>query len=214
MAANLDQQNFVEATDLFGRFVRSTNFMLDNWWVWIAVGIGGWLVLWLRAKHATLGHMDERCDASAADIDALLAERYALIGNLVETVKGFAVQEQSTIRAVVDARSRAMESIGQARLTAETQIGQSLTSLFAASESYPDLLSSSHFRELRDEITRIEDRITAARRFYNISVEELNANRRAFPGNVIALVSKIGPHERLVFDEGRREFLKPVKITF
>ncbi|MFK0205801.1 LemA family protein [Agrobacterium sp. NPDC090283] len=214
MATTSDQQSFLEATDIFGRFVRATNFMLDNWWLWVALAIMASLLLWLRSNHAVLGRLDERCSASAADIDALLAERYALIGNLVETVKGFAVQEHSTIKAIVDARSRAMESIGQARLAAETQIGQSLTGLFAASESYPDLLSSTHFRDLRDEIIRIEDRITAARRFYNISVEELNASRRAFPGNIIALIAKINKHDQLVFDDGKRDFVKPVQINF
>jgi len=158
--------------------------------------------------------MDERCEASLADIDALLAERHALIGNLVETVKGFAVQEQKILKEVTDARARAMESVGQARLTAETQIGQSLTSLFALSETYPDISSSSHFRELRLEMTRIEDRITAARRFYNLAVEELNATRRAFPGNLIALVSRIGQHEKFTLGEGQRAIAEPVKITF
>lgn len=214
MPTNSGPQNFIEATDIFGRFVRTTNFLLDNWWVWIVVGIAAWLLLRLRANHAILGHMDERCEASLADIDALLAERHALIGNLVETVKGFAVQEQKILKEVTDARARAMESVGQARLTAETQIGQSLTSLFALSETYPDISSSSHFRELRLEMTRIEDRITAARRFYNLAVEELNATRRAFPGNLIALVSRIGQHEKFTLGEGQRAIAEPVKITF
>ncbi len=149
-----------------------------------------------------------------SDIDVQLKQRFDLVPALVETVKGFAGQEHKVLKDVIDSRARAMESVGNARLTAETQIGQSLNSLFAISENYPDLASSTHFRELRSEMTRIEDRITAARRFYNLAVEELNGIRRAFPGNLIALVSTIKRHEKFSLGDRRGEFAEPVKVTF
>lgn len=208
------ETSFAEATDLFGRVTRATNFLLDHWWVWLLAGLALWLFLRLRAYHELLGQLDERCEAAFADIDALLAERHALIGNLVEAVKGFAGQEHAVLKDVIDARARAMSAAGSARLEAETQIGQSLNSLFAITENYPDLASSGHFRELRAEMTRIEDRITAARRFYNLAVEELNAVARAFPGNLLTKLAAIGAHEKFSLGERRAKLAEPVKVSF
>ena len=208
------EQSFAEATDLSARVINATNFLLDYWWLWLLLGAGLWLFLRIRKQHELLGSLDERCEAAFADIDALLAERHALIGNLVETVKGFAGQEHKVLKDVIDARARAMESAGSARMEAETQIGQSLISLFAVTENYPALASSSHFSELRAELTRMEDRITAGRRFYNLSVEELNAVRRAFPGNIVARVATIGRHDKFTLGERRAEFAEPVKVGF
>ena len=208
------QQNFVEATDLVGRSIRGTNFVLDHWWLWGLTVVAVLLFLYVRNYHAQLSELDERCEAAFADIDALLAERHSLIGNLVESVKGFSVQEHKVLKDVIDARGRAMSSAGQARNEAETQIGQSLISLFAVTEAYPELRSSVHFQELRAELTRMEDRITAGRRFYNLAVEELYAIRRAFPGNIITKVTDIGTHEKFTLGERRADFSEPVKVSF
>jgi LemA protein len=204
---------FLEAVDLEGRLISATNFILDYWWLWLALALAWHLLSRLRAHHEMLGKMDERCEAAFADVDALLVERRGLIDNLVTTVKGFAVQEHTVLKDVIDARARAMSTMGSARLEAETQIGQSLNSLFAITENYPDLASSTHFRELRSEMTRMEDRITAARRFYNLSVEELNGTRRAFPGNVIALFATFGSHEKFSAGERRAELAEAAKIS-
>ena len=214
MIAAVPEQSFTQATDLPGRIIRATNFMLDHWWVWLLAAVALWLFLRLRAQHALLGSLDERCEAAFGDIDALLAERHALIGNLVESVKGFAGQEHKVLKDVIDARARAMASVGDARIAAETQIGQSVNSLFAISENYPDLASSSHFSELRGELVRMEDRITASRRFYNLAVEELNGVRRAFPGNLVASLSTIGNHDKFTLGERRGEFAEPVIVSF
>lgn len=208
------QQTFAEATGLFDRSVHATNIVLDLWWLWLVLLAAVALFVVLRRTHALLGKLDERCGAAAGDIDALLAERHALIGNLVETVKGFAKQEHAVLKDVIDARARAMASAGQAKLEAETQVGQSLNSLWAVSEAYPELASSGHFRELRLELTRMEDRITAARRFYNLAVEELNAVRRAFPANLIDGAARIGTHEKFTLAERREDFAAPVAISF
>jgi len=110
-------QTFSQATDLFGRAVRSVNFILDNWAGWLALGAAIWLVLLIRSRHQLLGELDERCEASFADIDAMLAERHGLIPNLVETVKAFAGQEHKVLKDVIDARARAMATAGSARMT-------------------------------------------------------------------------------------------------
>lgn len=207
-------ETFAEATDIWGRLVGATNFMLDYWWLWILLGFALWLFLKLRAQHELLGNLDERCASAFADIDAILAERHALIPNLVEAVKGFAGQEHKVLKDVIEARGRAIASIGSSRLEAETQIGQSIMNLMAFTENYPELASSSHFAELRGELTRIEDRISAARRFYNLAVEEEQAVRRAFPGNLLAAFTPSVGHQRFTLGERRGEFAEPVKVSF
>lgn len=207
-------ETFAEATDIWGRLVRATNFMLDYWWLWLILGLALWLFLKLRAQHELLGNLDERCGSAFADIDALLAERHALVPNLVETVKGFAGQEHQVLKDVIDARARAISSTGPSRLEAETQIGQSINSLIAFSENYPELASSQHFCELRGELSRIEDRITAARRFYNLAVEEELAVRRAFPGNLLTAFVPSAGHQRFTLGERRDGFVEPVKVSF
>jgi LemA protein len=214
MAIESETQSFAQATDLTGRAITTTNFLLDHWWLWLLFAVALWLILRLRRQHALLGLLDERCEASFADIDAILAERHALIPNLVETVKGFAKQEHKVLTDVIDARARALASHGETRLQAETQLGQSVNSLLALSENYPELASSIHFRELRSEMTRIEEKITASRRFYNLAVEEMNASRRAFPGNLVASFTTLGRHEKFTLGERREEFAAPVKVGF
>jgi len=140
-------QTFSEATNLFGRSVDFTNFVLDNWPLWVLVLAATWLLLTLRAKHELLGELDERCEAAFADMDALLAERHALIPNLVETVKAFAAQEHTVLKDVIDARARATSATGAARLDAEARVGQALANVWDIAESYPELASSTHFRE-------------------------------------------------------------------
>lgn len=207
-------ETFAQATDLWSRVVGATNFMLDYWWLWLVLGFLLWLGLKLRAHHQLLGDLDERCASAFADIDAILAERHGLIPNLVETVKGFAGHEHKVLKDVIDARSRAIATSGPSRLEAETQIGQSIMSLMAFTENYPEIASSSHFAELRGELTRIEDRISAARRFYNLAVEEEQAMRRAFPGNLIAAIVPSAGHERFTLGERRESFAEPVKVSF
>jgi LemA protein len=161
-----------------------------------------------------IGKLDERCSAAFGDIDAFLLERHALISNLTETVKGFAIQESKVFKDVLEARAMAMTSTGQVKLEAENQIGQSLTNLFQLTESYPELESSSHFRELRQEMVRIEGRITAARRFYNLSVEEYNSLCRAFPANIWSKLATTRTYEKFSLGESRAQLSDPVQISF
>jgi LemA protein len=208
------EQSFSRATDLFGRSVDSTNFILDNWALWVLVIVVTLLVLKVRSEHALLSQLDERCEAAFADIDAILAERHALIPNLIETVKAFAAQEHKVLKDVIDARARATSATGGARLDAEAQVGASLANLWDITENYPELGSSGHFRELRSEMTRIEEKIAASRKFYNLAVEEMNGERRAFPGNVIDALSHLGRHDKFSLGERRAELAEPVRASF
>jgi len=207
-------QTFGEATNLFGRAVEATNFLLDNWqWVFLGAMVV-WVILLLRDKHQVLGELDERCEAAFGDIDAQLSERHTLIPNLVEAVKGFCGQEHKVLKDLIDARARATSATGAARLDAETRVSASLANLWDITESYPELASSQHFRELRAELTRVEEKITASRKFYNLAVEEFYGVKRAFPGNLVAAVAKFNEFDKFTLGERREEFVAPVKVDF
>jgi LemA protein len=208
-------QTFSQAIDIWGRMVRAANFALDYWWIWLLAAAALWLALKIRSQHALIAQLDERADAAFGDVDALLIERHTLIGNLVEVVRAFATREHQVIRDVLTARVDALEAIskGGAAIQSESQIANVLQNLFTVSENYPALASASHYSELRTDLVRIEDRITAARRFYNLAVEELNSVKRAFPGNFIAMMGHNPPREKFALGERRAEFAEPVKIT-
>lgn len=206
---------FMQAIDLSGRLVRATNFALDHWWVWVLLAAALWLLLKIRSQHALMAQLDERADAAFGDVDALLVERHTLIGNLTTVVRAFAAKEHQVIRDVLDARIDALEAIsgGGGVIQSDTQIANVLQNLFTVSEKYPELASAAHYATLRNDLIRIEDRITAARKFYNLAVEESNSVTRAFPGNLIARLGTNPPREKFALGERRAEFAEPVKIT-
>ncbi len=209
---NSSGQTFSEATDLFGRMVRAANFALDYWWVWLSVAFFVWLAFRLRSHHALLAKLDERADAAFGDADALLVERRALIGNLVQVVRGISKQERAVIGDVIEGRVKALEALGEGvGIHADSQVAATLNNLFSVAEKYPELASESHYRTLRQDLIRVEERITAARKFYNLSVEEANSVRRAFPGFLMTF----GTLEREKFKVGgeqRNDLAQPVTI--
>ena len=208
-------ETFLQAIDFSGRLVRAANFALDHWWLWLLAGAVLWLALKIRSHHALIGQLDERADAAFGDVDALLIERHTLIGNLVEVVRAFAAKEHDVIRDVLDSRIDALEALssGGGVIQTDTQIANVLQNLFTVSEKYPALASAAHYSTLRNDLIRIEDRITAARKFYNLAVEELNGVRRAFPGNLIARMGANTAREKFTLGERRSEFAEPVKVS-
>ena len=159
--------------------------------------------------------LDQRCDTAFADIDVQLKRRHDLIPNLVESVRGFAGHERDILTEVAQARSTALQATGpEMRLNAETQLGQSINSVLSVAERYPELHASSHFRELRSELTDAENRIAAARRFYNLSIDEYNATLRQFPGSLIGGARRLD--RRKPFDLGIERVLldEPVAVKF
>ena len=136
----------------------------------------------------------QRVREGASDIDTQLKRRYDLIPNLVETVKGYAKHEQETLERVVRARNAAMNTQGlnEAKSEAENALSQTLKSIFALSESYPQLQANQNFLELQREISDTENKIQAARRFYNTTVLSLNTKIETFPGNIIAGIFRFG----------------------
>jgi len=176
------------------------------------VVLSGWL-LWSTFNR--LMALDERCDTAFADVDVQLKHRHNLVPGLVETVRGYAGHERDVLTQVTQARASALQATSpEMRLDAETQFGQSITSLLSIVERYPDLQASGHFRDLRTELTDAENRISGARRFYNHSVDEFNATLRQFPGNMIGVALRLA--RRKPFDLGVERILldEPVAVRF
>lgn len=150
-----------------------------------------------------------------SDIDVQLKRRYDLIPNLVETVKGYAAHESSVFQNVTEARSNAMQAAGTAdKAQAENQLTTTLKSLFAVAEAYPDLKANQNFLELQREISDTEDKIQAARRFYNTNVTDLNTAIEQFPGSMIASMAHIQKAEFFGLDEADAAAREPVKVQF
>ena len=151
-------------------------------------------------------HFVQRTKEAWADIDVQLKRRYDLIPNLVNTVKGYAAHESETFEKVTAARTAAMnagtvEEKGQT----ENMLTGALKSLFAVSEAYPDLKANQNFLELQRELSDTENKIQAARRFYNTNVRDLNTAIKVFPGNVIANMFKFEAQEYFEIEEGSEE---------
>ncbi len=153
--------------------------------MWI-LGIVIVVVLWLVFVFNGLVMARNRAKEAWADIDVQLKRRYDLIPNLVETVKGYMTHEASVFQKVTAARTQAMQATGKAKAGAEDQLSGALKSLFAVAENYPQLKATENFQKLQDELTDTEDKIQAARRFYNGQVRDLNTKIQAFPSNLVA----------------------------
>ncbi len=147
------------------------------------------IVLWVIFTYNRLITLRNRTKEAWADIDVQLKRRYDLIPNLVETVKGYAVHEREIFEKVTEARTRAM-SAGTIKEKGEAEniLSGTLKTLFAVSENYPDLKASQNFLELQRELTDTEDKIQAARRFYNGNVRDFNIQIESFPAGIVASV--------------------------
>ena len=145
------------------------------------------LVLWIIFAYNGLITFRNRTQEAWSDIDVQLKRRHDLIPNLVEIVKGYASHEKEVFEKVTEARSRAIGAQNfQEKAIAENDLSATLKTLFAVSENYPQLRASENFLELQRELTDTEDKIQAARRFYNGNVRDLNTKIQTLPTNVIA----------------------------
>jgi LemA protein len=144
------------------------------------------IILWLIVAYNGLVRSRTQAQEGYSDIDVQLKRRYDLIPNLVESVKGYAAHESGVFEAVTKARTTAMQATGPAKADAENQLSGTLKSLFAVAENYPDLKANQNFLSLQNEITDTEDKIQAARRFYNGMVRDLNTKIQVFPTNMFA----------------------------
>ncbi len=153
----------------------------------VILGAAALIVAWVVLTYNSLVKFSNRTKEAWADIDVQLKRRYNLIPNLLETVKGYASHEREVLQKVTEARAKAMGAKNiQERGRAENMLSETLKSLFAVSESYPDLKASQNFLELQRELRDTEDKVQAARRFYNANVRDLNIKIESFPANLIA----------------------------
>jgi len=183
---------------------------------WLVLGVVVVLLLWVIMIYNQLVAMRQRVGQAFADVDVQLKLRHDLIPNLVETVKGYASHERGTLEAVVQARNAAITAQGPAQqAAAENMLSGALRQLFALSEAYPDLKANQNFQQLQTEISDVENKIAAARRFFNNAVSEYNAGIQQFPAALFA--GSLGFREREFFDVGtdeRQRLDKPPEVKF
>ena len=189
---------------------------------YILLGIIVVLALWVIGMYNTFVKLVNRTKEAWADIDVQLKRRYDLIPNLVETVKGYASHEKETLQQVTEARTQATQihvdptNITPEQITAmagaEAGLSQALGRLLAVSENYPDLKANENFLELQRELTDTENKIQAARRFYNGNVRDLNIALESFPQNIVGNAFNFEKREFFELGENEEAAREPVKV--
>jgi LemA protein len=170
-------------------------------------------VIWFIFAYNRFVRLITRAKEAWSDIEVQMKRRYDLIPNLVSTVKGYAAHESTAFENVTKARAMAMGAGTLAeKAGAENMLGNALKSLFAVAEAYPDLKANQNFLDLQRELSDTEDKIQAARRFYNTNVRDLNIATDTFPSNLIANIFKFSKMEFFGLDDEAAK--EPVKVQF
>jgi LemA protein len=184
-----------------------------DWAIW---GVLGLVVLFGIWTYNSLVSLRARVNQAFADIDVQLKQRHDLVPNLIETVKGYAAHERGTLEAVVQTRNAALRAQGPAdQAAAESALSGALGRLFALGEAYPDLKASENFQHLQTELSDIEDKLAAARRFFNNGVAEYNAAIQHFPAVIFAGLMGFRPQVFFDIGETQRQALDaPPKVAF
>lgn len=183
--------------------------------LYIILGIIVVLGLWVIGMYNRFVTLVNRVKEAWSDIDVQLKRRYDLIPNLVNTVKGYATHESTAFEKVTQARAMAMGAQGaHDKGEAENMLTGALKSIFAIAEAYPDLKANQNFLELQRELSDTENKIQAARRFYNGNVMSLNTAVEQFPGNVIAGMFKFAKSEFFELGEDEKAAKNPVEVKF
>ncbi|MBM3272236.1 LemA family protein [Candidatus Kaiserbacteria bacterium] len=183
--------------------------------LYIVLAVVAAIVLWAIFTYNRFVAFKTRMQEAWSDIDVQLKRRYDLIPNLVETVKGYATHEREAFENVTKARAAAIGAQSVAdHAQAENMLSGALKSLFAVSEAYPDLKANTNFVELQRELSDTENKIQAARRFYNTVVQELNIAVQSFPSNLIAKMFSFTTGDFFELAEGEQAARQPVKVSF
>lgn len=183
-------------------------------WKFNLVAIGIVVIIWIIAVYNGFVTLRYRVKESWSDIEVQLKRRYDLIPNLIETVKGYMAHERGVFEKVTQARTAAMgaHTAGEHAKT-ENMLSGALKSLFAVAENYPELKANTNFLELQRELSDTENKIQAARRFYNSNVMAQNTAVDSFPSNIIAQLFRFGREEFFDLDEAPEQ-REPVKVQF
>lgn len=184
--------------------------------VLIIVGIIILIVLWVISLYNSLVRLRNRRQNAFADIDVQLRQRHDLVPQLVETVKGYASHEKELLIKITEARSAAMNATTiDGKIVAEQQLSSALAGLKVSVEAYPDLKANQNFLQLQEELSDIENKLAASRRFFNAATTEYNTAVESFPGNLLA--RNFGFSKEIMFDLGtdtRKQMEEPPKIQF
>lgn len=182
---------------------------------WIVLGVLVVIAFWIFSIYNGLVALRQRVGQSFADIDVQLKQRHDLIPNLVETVKGYAGHERSTLEDVVKARNSAISAQGPAQVAAaENVLTASLGKLIALSEAYPDLKANANFQQLQSELSDIENKIAASRRFFNNAVQEYNTGIQQLPAALFAASFGFTPKEFFDLGETRGQVEQVPQVKF
>lgn len=191
--------------------------------VWIIIGVVAAVGLYVVYAYNNFIKFTQRAVEAWADIDVQLKRRYDLIPNLIETVKGYAAHERGVFEEVTEARAKATQvhvdpsnitaEQLQAMAGAESMLTQSLGKLLAVAEAYPDLKANQNFAQLQNELVDTENKIQAARRFYNSNVRELNIALQSFPANIVGNAFSFTEREYFEIEENSAA-REPVKVQF
>ena len=183
--------------------------------IYIILGIVAVIVLFAVFSYNGFVSKVNRTKEAWADIDVQLKRRYELIPNLIASVKGYAAHESGVFQKVTEARTQAMQAGTPAEHTAsENMLTGALKSLFAVSEAYPDLKANQNFLQLQQELGDTEDKIQAARRFYNGNVQDLNTAVQSFPSNVIAGMFNFKAMDLFQLTDSESAAREPVQVSF
>jgi LemA protein len=183
--------------------------------LYVVLGILVLVVLWAIFAYNHFVTLVQRSKEAWADIDVQLKRRYDLIPNLVETVKGYATHEKTAFENVTAARSAAMGAQGpEAKAQAENMLSGALKTLFAVAEAYPDLKANQNFLALQTELSDTENKIQAARRFYNGNVRDLSTAMQSFPGNILASTFHFQPMQYFELGDADAAAREPVQVKF
>jgi LemA protein len=184
--------------------------------VWIALGVVALIGIFVWITYNGLVQLNVRVQEAWSDITVQLKRRADLIPNLIEAVKGYAAHEKQVFQDVTEARANVLDATNKGpaeTAKAENQFEQALKSLFAVSEAYPQLRASENFQQLQNELVDTEDKIQAARRFYNGGVRDLNTRIQQFPANIVAGMFKFKNKEFFEVDD-MASVEKPVDVKF
>ncbi len=172
------------------------------------------VIIWIILMYNALARLRQQCREAWSNVDAELKRRYDLVPNLVETVEGYAQHERETLEAVIQARNQAAASNGPiaVQMHDESALVNSLRSLFIVVEKYPELKASDHFLLLQQELANTEDRIQAARRFFNGNVRDYNTRIEVFPSSLVAMVGGFHPEDFFEVEEAVMRSAPRVRI--
>ena len=180
--------------------------------IYLIIGVIALLVIYVLVTYNVFVKMKNRVDESFSTMDVYLKKRWDLIPNIVETVKGYAKHEKSTLSDVIKLRNSAYDNMSSdEKIKANQQLSKGITKIMALAEQYPDLKANENFKDLSTQLTKIEDEIANSRKYYNGTVREFNDKVQMFPSNIVA---KIFGYKAKIMFEATEEERKNVKVSF